>query len=207
MVLLVRDTGTGMTSEVSARAFEPFFTTKAVGHGAGLGLSTVYGLVRQSGGDVSVASAEGDGSAFTVRLPLSSEPGEVAEPASRPLPARSGNRTLLVVDDEDAIRRTMKRILESAGYTVIEAGSAENALRICAAYSDAIDLLVTDLRMPAMDGRELARRARELRPELPVLVVTGLLDDAPLPSDEVLPKPFSPGSLLRRVDELLAESR
>jgi two-component system cell cycle sensor histidine kinase/response regulator CckA len=207
MVLFVRDTGTGMTSEVRARAFEPFFTTKAVGRGTGLGLSTVYGLVRQSGGDVSVESTQGAGSAFTVRLPLSAEPGEVAEPASRPLPARSGNRTLLVVDDEDAIRRTMKRILESAGYRVIEAGSAENALRICAAYSDAIDLLVTDLRMPTMDGRELTRRARELRPELPVLVVTGLPDDAPLPSDEVLAKPFSPGSLLRRVDELLAESR
>jgi CheY-like chemotaxis protein len=97
----------------------------------------------------------------------------------------------------------MKRILESAGYTVLEASSGENALRICVAYGDAIDLLVTDLRMPKMDGRELTRRALELRPDLRVLVVTGLADEGPLPPEGALTKPFSAGSLLTRVEQLL----
>jgi two-component system cell cycle sensor histidine kinase/response regulator CckA len=205
VILSVHDTGMGMTSEVRERVFDPFFTTKAVGHGTGLGLSTVYGLVHQSGGDVSVESAPGAGAAFTVRLPRSSEPLETSRVPLSPRPASGAKGTLLVVDDEQAVRRTMKRILESAGYRVLEASSGENALRICEAHGDAIDLLVTDLRMPKMDGRELMRRARQQREHLRVLMVSGLVDDGPLPS-EVLAKPFSPGSLLRRVEQLLDPS-
>jgi two-component system, cell cycle sensor histidine kinase and response regulator CckA len=205
--LSVADTGTGMTSEVRARAFDPFFTTKAPGHGTGLGLSTVYGLVHQSGGNVSVETAPGVGSVFTVKLPRTNEPYE-ASPASSSAapkqPSRSAKGTLLVVDDEDAVRKTMKRILESAGYRVLEASGGENALRICAAHGDAIDLLVTDLRMPRMDGRELMRRAREIRPDLRVLIVSGLLEEGPLPSESVLAKPFSASALLKRVQQLLA---
>jgi PAS domain S-box-containing protein len=203
VVLTVADTGVGMTSDVRERAFDPFFTTKAAGQGTGLGLSTVYGLVHQSGGDVGVESEPGAGAVFTVRLPRTPEPYAThPSPSSRVL-AGAAKGTLLVVDDEDAVRKTMKRILESVGYTVLEASSGENALRICVAYGDAIDLLVTDLRMPKMDGRELTRRARELRPDLRVLVVTGLADEGPLPSEGALAKPFSAGSLLTRVEQLL----
>ena len=203
VVLAVTDTGVGLTSEVRERAFDPFFTTKAAGQGTGLGLSTVYGLVHQSGGDVGVESEPGAGAVFTVRLPRTSEPYEThASPSSR-VPAQCAKGTLLVVDDEHAVRKTMKRILESAGYTVLEANSGENALRICVAYGDAIDLLVTDLRMPKMDGRELTRKALDLRPDLRVLVVTGLADEGPLPSEGALTKPFSAGSLLTRVEQLL----
>jgi CheY-like chemotaxis protein len=113
--------------------------------------------------------------------------------------------TLLVVDDDHAVRRTMKRILEAAGYRVLEAASGENALRILAAHGDAIDLLVTDLRMPKMDGREVTRRGREMRPDLRVLIVTGMVDEGPLPSEGILAKPFSPGSLLKRVEQLLKD--
>ncbi len=203
VVLSVGDTGTGMTSEVRARAFDPFFTTKAAGHGTGLGLSTVYGLVHQSGGEVCVESAPGAGAIFTVRLPRTSEPFEPARVPSPPKAMRAAKGTLLVVDDESAVRKTMRRILESAGYRVLEASSGENALRICRAHGDAIDLLVSDLRMPKMDGRELTRRARELRPEMSVLLVSGLVDEGPLPTEGVLAKPFSPGSLLRRVEQIL----
>jgi PAS domain S-box-containing protein len=206
VLLVVGDTGIGMTSEVRARAFDPFFTTKAAGHGTGLGLSTVYGLVHQSGGDVSVESSPGAGAVFTVRLPRTSEPLDMIRPPTSPKPARSAKETLLVVDDDHAVRKTMKRILESTGYQVLEASTGENALRILAAHGDAIDLLVTDLRMPKMDGRELTRRARELRPDLRVLVVSGMVDEGPLPSEGVLAKPFSPGSLLKRVEQLLDES-
>ena len=202
--LSVADTGIGMTSEVRARAFDPFFTTKAPGHGTGLGLSTVYGLVHQSGGEVSVETAPGVGSIFTVKLPRTNEPYEAPVSSSAPKPAsRSAKGTLLVVDDEDAVRKTMKRILESAGYRVLEASGGENALRICAAHGDAIDLLVTDLRMPKMDGRELTCRAREIRPGLRVLLVSGLLEEGP-PRRSVLAKPFSATALLKRVQQLLA---
>jgi PAS domain S-box-containing protein len=203
VVLSVADTGIGMTSEVRARVFDPFFTTKAPGHGTGLGLSTVYGLVHQSGGDVGVESTPGAGSIFTVRLPRSSEPLEPTRAPASVKTTRGAKETLLVVDDDHAVRKTMKRILESAGYQVLEASSGENALRILAAHADAIDLLVTDLRMPKMDGRELMRRGRELRPDLRVLVVSGMIDEGPLPSEGVLAKPFSPGSLLKRVEQLL----
>jgi two-component system, cell cycle sensor histidine kinase and response regulator CckA len=203
VVLSVADTGVGMTSEVRERAFDPFFTTKANGKGTGLGLSTVYGLVHQSGGEVGVESAPGAGAVFSVRLPRAAEPHEASGALSSPAQSRDARGTLLVVDDEDAVRKTMKRILESAGYTVLEASNGENALRICVAHGDAIDLLVTDLRMPKMDGRELTRRARELRPHMGVLIVTGLADGSPLPSDGVLAKPFSAGGLLARIEQLL----
>jgi PAS domain S-box-containing protein len=202
-VLSVADTGIGMTSEVRERAFEPFFTTKPAGQGTGLGLSTVYGLIHQSGGDVGVESAPGEGAVFTVRFPRASEPYDANAPPPSPVPVGEARGTLLVVDDEDAVRKTIKRILESAGYTVLEANSGQNALHICLAYGDAIDLLVTDLRMPKMDGHELARKVRQLRPHLRVLVVTGLVDEA-LPSEEALAKPFSADSLLTRVEQVLA---
>jgi PAS domain S-box-containing protein len=206
VVLSVADTGVGMTNEVRERAFDPFFTTKAAGQGTGLGLSTVYGLVHQSGGDVSVESAPGEGAVFTVRLLHTSEPYEANGCPPSPVPVGQATGTVLVVDDEDAVRKTMKRILESAGYTVLETSSGENALHICVAYGDAIDLLVTDLRMPKMDGRELTRRVRQLRPGMRVLVVTGLADEWPLPA-EALAKPFSAGSLLTRVEQVLAAGR
>jgi PAS domain S-box-containing protein len=204
VILSVADTGIGMTSEVRQRAFDPFFTTKAAGQGTGLGLSTVYGLIHQSGGDVGVKSAPGEGAVFTVRLPRTSEPYDASASPPSLVPLGHAKGTLLVVDDEDAVRKTIKRILESAGYTVLEANGGDNALAICIAYGDAIDLLVTDLRMPKMDGRELARKVRELRPNLRVLVVTGLADEGPLPSEEALAKPFSAGGLLTRVEQLLA---
>ncbi len=207
--LTVSDTGLGMDAETRRRAFEPFFTTKEPGRGTGLGLSTVYGIVRQSGGHVRARSLPGQGTAFEVDLPLV-EPTSVA--ALEPLPedeVRGGAETLLLAEDEDAVRGFARRSLESRGYRVLEARDGEEALAGAEAHPGAIDLLVTDVVMPRLGGFDLARRLTERRPGLRVLYVSGYPEDrtgeihALGSGASLLLKPFRGEDLARRVRELL----
>jgi CheY-like chemotaxis protein len=202
-LLEVADQGAGMTPEVRERLFEPFFTTKPRGQGTGLGLSTVHGIVAQSGGHVAVETAPGRGSAFRVFLPLATgapPPGEAA-PAAGPARAR-----ILLVEDDGHVLALARRVLERAGYRVSAAGSGAEALEALA-LGDAPALLLTDVAMPGLSGAELAARVRALRPGVRVLFMSGYFD-ADLAAGEVDPallvqKPFAPEDLLRRVREAL----
>jgi PAS domain S-box-containing protein len=209
VVLAVRDTGTGMTAEVRERAFEPFFTTKPEGKGTGLGLSMVYGIIHQSGGEVTLESEPGRGTVFEIRFPRAAEP--VALPA-RPVAPDSGASagTILVVDDNEAVVATVRRILEEEGYRVLDTSLPENALRLFMAHAGAIDVILSDIRMPKMDGYELVRRCREISPGARVLFMSGDAaaagTDTELSRDSILPKPFMREQLVARVRELLAAS-
>jgi signal transduction histidine kinase/ActR/RegA family two-component response regulator len=206
--LAVRDTGVGMSAETLAHVFEPFFTTKPVGRGTGLGLATVYGIVTQSGGAMRVESAPGAGSTFTVLLPRVTEPVEGSVQV-RPGAPR-GQETVLLVEDEAAVRATARRILERHGYNVVEARHGRDALLEWKEHEGHIDLLLTDLRMPEMGGRELADTLRAERPELPVLFMSGYVDGVPEASKDSLgqgkglvEKPFTADALLRAVRDAL----
>jgi len=206
--LTVRDTGVGMSAETLARIFEPFFTTKEGGEGTGLGLATVYGIVKERGGAMSVRSAEGDGTLFRVLFPRATKDETVRAPTPTPFRANSGESVLLVEDDE-FVRKTAARVLARGGYTVLEASNAEDALVSLA--SAHVDLLLTDVVMPGMSGAELARTARARFPELAVLVMSGYLDlpaNASLePGQRLLAKPFTPSTLLGAVRESIDAGR
>jgi PAS domain S-box-containing protein len=210
--LRVSDSGRGMSAEVKERAFEPFFTTKGSGEGTGLGLATVYGIVTQAGGDVSITSEPGLGSTFTVLLPAGAGPAAAAGPApARPAATPVNGETLLVVEDEAALREVAGRILSGAGYQVLTADGGAQALELAAHHDGAIDLLVSDVVMPGMLGKELAERLVGVRPQTrvlfmsgyaqPVLASQGTLD----PGVMLLEKPFTAADLLgavrRRLDE------
>lgn len=207
--LIVRDTGMGMDEATMARMFEPFFTTKPPGEGTGLGLATVYGIVEQSGGHVDVQSQPGLGTEFSIYLPASDR--EVPDvPAPTPHPAgvpRSG--TILLVEDEDGVRRLVRRVLEGAGYTVVEASSGTAAFTAAAAHRGEIDLLITDVIMPHMSGRVLADRLAAIRPGLKVLFMSGYTGDAMeqrghlAPDARLLPKPFTLAQLSEAVDRAM----
>jgi PAS domain S-box-containing protein len=207
-VLTVSDTGHGMSEEVRARAFEPFFTTKPAGRGTGLGLSTVYGIVRQHGGAVTVESEVGRGSTFRVYLPLTDERHDPASDDAAALPT-SGAETILLVEDEHDVRTLARDLLRQQGYTVLEAATPAEALEIGERHRDPIHLLLTDVVMPRMSGREVAERLRALRPELRVLYVSGYPDDVLAPHDldgaerVLLSKPFTPEALMRAVRRVL----
>jgi two-component system, cell cycle sensor histidine kinase and response regulator CckA len=171
--ITVADTGCGMDKATLARVFEPFFTTKEPGKGTGMGLATVYGIVSQSGGHISASSMPGSGSTFVIDLPRIDLPDErLPEPASGPPVADGRGETILLVDDETPIRAVLGRSLGRHGYHVIEAGSGTEALERAESAGRPIDLLVTDVRMPGIQGPELARRLRLHRPELPVLFIS-----------------------------------
>jgi CheY-like chemotaxis protein len=191
-----------MTPEVAARAFEPFYTTKPKGRGTGLGLSTVYGIVRRAGGHIGLASTPGEGTRFTIHLPAA-EAAALEVEAARPAvdPAGRGE-TVLLVDDEDGVRRVTAKLLASAGYRVLEASTPSEAI---VAATRGVDLLVTDVLLPEIDGRELAKRLRESSPELPVVFVSGYAPGGPrsTPDLALLAKPFTPDALLARVREAL----
>ena len=208
VMLAVSDNGTGMDSETQARIFEPFFTTKEQGKGTGLGLATVYGIVKQSGGYVWVYSEPGWGTTFKIYLPRVADRVDVAEPP--PAPARAqGSETILLVEDEAGVRELTREILQMNGYTVLEAEHGPKALEVCQHYSGTIDLMVTDVVMPQMSGAELSQQAATLRPAMKVIYISGYADRAIvrhgiLEADTIyLQKPFTPDALARKVREAL----
>lgn len=207
--LSIRDTGCGMDSETASRIFEPFFTTKGEGKGTGLGLSTAYGIISQSGGSIEVESEIGKGTAFSIYLPaLAKERSKKEEPA-RSVPAPSSPGTILLVEDEDMVRTLLYTILKAEGYTVLEAGSGPEAIELSEHYGAPIQLMVTDVVMPQMSGRELVERLSHSRPDLKVLYISGHTDDAifkhGVMTEEMnfLQKPFLPEELIRKVREML----
>jgi PAS domain S-box-containing protein len=210
VLLAVSDSGCGMAEEVRRRAFEPFFTTKEEGKGTGLGLSTVYGIVQQSGGTIWVYSEEGHGTTFKIYLPLVETEGEPTPP---PPPAGlepTGQGTILVVEDEPAVRRLAARILRDRGYQVLEAEDPDAARELFARHGPEIDLVVTDVVMPGSLGPALVAELRASRPELPALYTSGYTEGAVFerevlePGAPFLQKPFMPEAFARAVAELLA---
>jgi two-component system cell cycle sensor histidine kinase/response regulator CckA len=211
VLLTVGDTGEGMDGSVKAHLFEPFFTTKERGHGTGLGLSTVFGIIKQSAGHIDVESQVGKGTTFKIYMPRSKE-----EVLARAGPARQGlaaappiAKTVLVVEDDTSVRRLAVRVLATAGYKVLEASSGVQALEIGAQERGRLDLLLTDVVMPHMKGTDLAERLREENPGLAVLYISGYATDAVPPGASLppnatfLPKPFTVEDLIHKVRALL----
>ncbi|AWK84819.1 hybrid sensor histidine kinase/response regulator [Azospirillum thermophilum] len=211
----VIDTGCGIPRENLQRIFEPFFSTKEVGSGTGLGLSTVYGIVRQTGGFVFVDSAVGEGTTFTILLPRHQgeiRPVDSGEPRERRGSDLTGTGTILLVEDEDAVRVFSARALRNKGYQVLEAKNGEAALQQIESNGSRIDLLITDVVMPQMDGPTLARHVRRLRPDMRVIFISGYAEDRLGDIDGVevahfLPKPFSLKQLASKVKEVIREGK
>jgi two-component system cell cycle sensor histidine kinase/response regulator CckA len=207
-VLTVTDTGTGMDGNTLAHMFEPFFTTKAAGKGTGLGLSTVYGIVRQSRGGVSVDSFPGSGTTFRIYLPRYIEEEARADADVQPPAPLQGASTILLVEDESAVRLFAATVLSRSGHTVLQASNAEEALALAGQYHRPIDLLFTDIVMPGMTGRDLAKRFRSMHTESKVLLTSGysatLSSESLEPEVNYLPKPFSAEQLTRVVNRILA---
>jgi len=206
----VTDTGTGMSAEVAARAFDPFFTTKPIGQGTGLGLSMIYGFARQSNGHVTIDSKLGQGT--SIRLYLPRHQGDIA--AARASAVRAAEHaatgeTVLVVEDEPVVRGVILEMLEEQGYRTLEAVDGPSGLRLLRA-DERIDLLITDVGLPGMNGRQLADQARESRPELKILFITGYAESAAIadgflqPGMEMITKPFDLGNLSRRVRSMIS---
>jgi PAS domain S-box-containing protein len=207
--LTVQDTGCGMSLETQTHIFEPFFTTKEPGKGTGLGLSTVYGIITQSGGDIRVVSLPGQGTTFTIDLPRIHIPFALLPSTSAQTELPAGTETVLLVEDEPSVRSVAREVLQMVGYTVLEAATGDEALERCKQHAGAIHLLVTDVVMPGMNGRELAEQLAVEYPALAVLYLSGYTDDTIAPHGvlragvELLHKPFTPDTLTRRVREVL----
>ncbi len=209
--MTIGDTGTGMPREVIDRAFEPFFTTKPKGEGTGLGLVTVYGIVTQAGGYVQLSSEPGLGTTFTILLPATGQAVRM-EPAAEQKPAKGAGETVMIVEDEPAMREVTQRILSRAGHHVLAAASGREAIEIVTNYPDDIDVLLADVIMPQMSGTEAAERIRVLRPGIKVLFMSGytqgLLGTQGIVAAgiTVLEKPFTEATLLIRLGQLMAST-
>ncbi len=211
-VLSISDTGCGMDAETLGHIFEPFFTTKEIGKGTGLGLSTVYGIVKQSEGHVAVSSEPGSGTTFRIYLPSFPEASDNAVQCAEASDASAGHETLLLVEDEEIVRHLVREVLRKAGYTVLEASCGEDALSLASRHASPIHLLVTDVVMPNMSGRELAEHLSARRPEMKVLYMSGYTADAVVhhgvrnSEAAFLQKPYTPSALLRKVRESLGRA-
>jgi CheY-like chemotaxis protein len=178
VMLAVGDTGCGMDYETQAHIFDPFFTTKELGKGTGLGLSTVYGIIKQSDGFIWVDSEPGQGAIFKIYLPQAEEVAETVEPEATSVPRPRGVETILLVEDEKGVRAMIRHILKQEGYTVLEAGNSQEAFLHADQHKGAIQLMVTDVVMPGMGGRQVAERIKSSRPDMKVLFVSGYTGDA-----------------------------
>jgi signal transduction histidine kinase/ActR/RegA family two-component response regulator len=210
VLLEVTDTGTGMDPQTQAHIFEPFFTTKAVGKGTGLGLATVYGIVKQSNGHIEVQSTLGRGSSFQIYLPAETQAGAIVEPGKDATEAAFSGETILVVEDATPLRDLICQALSVSGCTVLSAPEAQEALRIVSQQAGAIDLLITDVIMPGMNGPALAKQVRALRPETKILYMTGysgefVRSDMLIPGVSFIQKPFTPADLRRKIRKMLAD--
>jgi signal transduction histidine kinase/ActR/RegA family two-component response regulator len=213
VMLAVSDTGCGMDEETQQRIFEPFFTTKEKGKGTGLGLCTVYGIVKQNGGDIRVYSHPGRGTTIKIYLPRVEVVVEAPQAHCPVVAAATGSETIIVVEDEETVRKLARVILHLNGYTVLEARNADEALVICEQHSGPIHLMLTDIVMPGMSGRALFYCIAPLRPEMKVLYMSGYIEQAILHQGvfnqpaPFLQKPFKPNVLTRRVREVLDENK
>jgi CheY-like chemotaxis protein len=206
--IVVSDTGEGMPAEVRGRVFEPFFTTKGIGRGTGLGLSVVHGIVKQSGGHITLHSVRGRGTTFEIYLPRTLDDPSSNAPAESAPESTPGSETVLLVEDDDQVRAIAHEILELQGYRVLAAASPGDALGLSARFPERIHLVITDLVMPEMNGRELAQRLCGERPNLRVLFMSGYADKAlesvdSLKSAAFLQKPLTPDLLTRMVRQVL----
>jgi CheY-like chemotaxis protein len=213
VTLSVSDTGTGISEETQAHVFEPFFTTKPTGQGTGLGLATVYGIVKQSDGDIRLRSELGGGTTFVLYLPRL-RAADVRQGRRSPSAGVDvgGSEAILLVEDDVALRNLALRVLRRAGYTVLEAHSSREAIALGATHPERIDLLLTDVVMPDLNGRTVAERLTTHRPDLRVLYMSGYTDDDVMrrgisaAQTQFMQKPFLPDELLRRVREALDAS-
>jgi two-component system cell cycle sensor histidine kinase/response regulator CckA len=210
VMIAVSDNGQGMDPETQAHVFEPFFTTKSTDRGTGLGLSTVYGIVNQSGGHIWLYSEKGVGSTFKVYLPVAAGDLEPSVPAP-PLPQVKGRGTVLIVEDEDGVRELTRQVLSRAGYKVLIASNPGDALALFKKHGDQVQLLLTDIVLQSMSGRELAQQIEQLSTKIRVLYMSGYTDDAALNNGilaagaQFLQKPFTTDALLRKVQEVLGK--
>ncbi|MEW6669824.1 MAG: ATP-binding protein [Thermodesulfobacteriota bacterium] len=209
VMLAVSDTGVGMSMEIQEQLFDPFFTTKEKEKGAGLGLSTVYGIVKQSKGHIWVYSEPGKGSTFKIYLPWVEEPGHAKEKAAKTEESLQGSETILMVEDDETVRKMTLKILQKHGYTVLCARNPQEAIHLCREHKEQVQLTVTDVVMPGMSGKDLADEVKRIRPGMKVLFTSGYTDDAIVHHGVLakgmafIQKPFTPEGLARKVREVL----
>jgi two-component system cell cycle sensor histidine kinase/response regulator CckA len=208
VLLAISDTGVGMDRATQQLIFEPFFTTKPKGQGTGLGLATVFGIVKQSGGSISVHSEPGEGTTFRVYLPRTDEV-ETHEAPRSAASSLEGTETILVAEDEEQVRDVVRRTLEQRGFSVLVACNGHEAIELGGAHPGPIHLLLTDVVMPGLSGRQLADRLSPLRPSMKIVYMSGYTENALASHDAgdarlvLLPKPFTPEALLRKVRDTL----
>jgi PAS domain S-box-containing protein len=209
VLLAVSDTGAGMSDEVQRHLFEPFFTTKAAGAGTGLGLATVFGVVKQSGGSIYVYSELGEGSTFKIYLPAARAEDPSDAPATVEPAEQRGSETIMVVEDDESVRELVRLMLEARGYAVLAVEDAEEATRLCRDRPGGVDLLLTDVVMPDVNGRDLAERLAEISPSMRILFMSGYSDEAVYrhgvihPNSAFIEKPFTERTLAEKVREVL----
>jgi CheY-like chemotaxis protein len=213
VALAVSDTGLGIPEDVLEHIFEPFYTTKAMGQGTGLGLATVHGIIKQSGGDIVVRTAPGRGTTFTIYLPATDAPLPIDDSVVMADARTAVPGTVLLIEDDDAVREFAREVLKSRGWRVVEAPGPSEALQLASDGVQAFDVVVTDVVMPGLSGGELADRLEELRPGVPVLFVSGYADTDVIgrgqlrAGRQLLAKPFTGAELAYRVQELFAATR